>query len=485
MIAGKKKSAGDTSKAVSTVIAFVLIIWSAGASADTVEIRGSKSDLVDAIFSEYGSNTPGCAVAVDHQGEIVHMDGYGMADLEQSITIKPNSVFYAGSVSKQVVAMAVLMLDRDERIDIDTAVRNYLPSLPEYADQVTARQLLHHTSGIWDYSNLFDLAGVSQNAVIDENMIMAILNRQHGLNFAPGERWAYSNSGYFLVSQIVGAVEGRNLEAFAQERIFGPLGMERSHFQHNHRRLVPDKAHGYEQQVGDQYLLADSTLDIVGDGGMYTTVFDLILWDRNFYSDKLGSNNDIVTEMQTSAVLNSGETTEYGFALSLKPYRGLRRVFHPSVLAGYRAILQRFPEQHFTVALLCNSSKAKPSELANQITDIFLENLFKEDANAEKKPAVAGDHQMLKLSREQLAEYTGAYYSVEVDNSFTLETMEEGLRVLDNNLPLAVIKPVGDDVFRHPEYGYKLVFERASDGTLSGFTYNGSRVMGLTFSKEL
>ncbi|MGD9265521.1 MAG: serine hydrolase domain-containing protein, partial [Lysobacterales bacterium] len=338
-----------------------IALLAASASADNAP---SPSKLVNVLFSDYNSGTPGCAVAVDRNGDFLHLAGYGMADLEQGTPITPETVFYAASVSKQVVAMAALILEQQGTIGFDVPVRNYLPQLPAYAERITTAQLLLHVSGIRDFFRLFSLAGKPDDHVVSEDGIMQILAMQKGLGFEPGERWAYSNSAYFLISQIVKETDGRNLNEFAQDTIFKPLGMHSSRFQHNHRHLIPRKAHGYELSAGSQYLLSDSTLDVVGSGGMYTTVLDLVKWSRNLQKNALFGGPAVVERMETSGVLNSGEATNYGFGVRLEPYRGLKVRSHSGSLSGYRAHLMRFPEQDFIIALLCNDGAANAPAIA-------------------------------------------------------------------------------------------------------------------------
>ncbi|WP_411816740.1 serine hydrolase domain-containing protein [Hyphococcus sp. DH-69] len=445
-------------------------------------IRGIYSDQIDEIFSQYNETTPGCAVAVDQQGALIHLDGYGMADLEQDVPIRPDTVFYAGSVSKQFVGMTAMLLDHDGRIDLDEPVRTYLPALPDYADRITVRQTLHHTSGLRDFFWLFYLAGKPANYVITEPAIMEILAQQEGLNFEPGTQYAYSNSAYFLISQIVNAVYGDNLDAFAQGRIFEPLDMADSRFQHDHRRLVKRKAHGYAPRSGGDYLLSDSTLDVVGSGGMYSTVVDLIKWDRNFYDNKLGGGASLIDEMQQSAVLNSGEETEYGVALKLTPYRGISRVHHNGSLAGYRSTLQRFPDEKLTIALLCNSSKAKPSAYATAIADIVLaENIGPKDEAASKRDDALAPY---ALSATEQLSFVGDYYSHEVDNTITIVRDEKELRIRGIIGSDDKLYPVANDHLRHYGRDFDLLFTRNSDGAIESFTVNSARASGIVFEKQ-
>ena len=445
--------------------------------------RAVQSQAVDALFDQFTDQTPGCAVGVDYQGTVLHRAGYGMADIEQALPITPASVFYTGSVSKQVVAMSAMILVDQGKLDLDAPVGSYLPQLPEYADDITTRQLLYHTSGIRDFFVLLRLAGRFDEVVITEAMIMDILARQAGLNFTPGLQYAYSNSAYFLISQIVSSVTGRNLDSFAQENIFEPLAMNDTLFQHDHKSPIADMAHGHTPNPDGGYVRADVTLDVVGSGGMYSNIDDLIRWDRNFYENKLPGGQMLIEQMQTTGRLNAGAATDYGFGLKLKPYRGLKQISHSGSLAGYRARLQRFPAHRFTVAILCNSSAAKPTKLANQITDIYLAN-FLAPASAKKKQQ-ARQRSHPALGALKLAEYTGQFYSAEVDNVLTIELGQESLWVRgidgdgDHHL-----SPVSGDVFRRGKKGAHLVFVKDANNNVSAFIYQGPRVSGIRFERQ-
>ncbi|MDT0596382.1 serine hydrolase [Glaciecola petra] len=435
---------------------------------------------VDKLFKAFTSETPGCAVAVDKDGQIDHLAAYGMGDFEQNIELKPQSVFYAASVSKQVVAMAALLMEREGLIDLDEDIHTYIPEFQDYGNKLTIRQVLHHTSGIRDYFGLFWLAGTLDGMVISADKIMDILSRQKSLNFSPGEKWAYSNSAYFLISQISERVAGKTLDEYSQEKIFGPLKMTSSKFQHNHRRPISNKAHGHSLQDNGEWFIANSTLDVVGSGGMYTTVEDLIKWDRNFYDNQLGTGQDMIEEMETSGVLNNGEATEYGLALSLKPYRGLTRRSHGGSLTGYRAFLQRFPEQRFSVALLCNSSEVNSAELATAVSDVYLANIYSEPAVLSQSTPEEKAHVPLP-DTQSLEDFEGDFYNNEVDNTIKVAAVKDGITLsIDDDL---VLRFVGNDTFEG-QWGSQFNFQRDSDGNITGFTFNTSRVMGVHFVKQ-
>ncbi len=476
-----------------TGFSFIAACGEGTAPANNDQASGPESMAVDAIFADFDKPTsPGCAVAVDHNFQIVHKAGYGMADFEQGVEISPQSVFYAASVSKQVVAMAAVLLAREGKIDLDEDIHTYIPEFQEYGQRLTVRQILQHLSGIRDYFNLFMLAGRLDGMVITEDKIMDILSKQKALNFTPGDKWAYSNSAYFLISQIVKRVDGRNLNDYAQDNIFTPLGMTSSRFQHNHRRPIKNKAHGHVNNDGE-WLIANSTLDVVGSGGMYTTVEDLIKWDRNFYNNVLGTGQDMIDEMETTGVLNNGEDTNYGLALSLEPYKGLNRVSHGGSLSGYKAFLQRFPDQQFSVALLCNIGGLNPQEIANKVTDIYLSDLYTEDTVSASVGAgsVEGDktydpRQGFDASTLDLSAYVGAYHNEdEVNNTVQISLNDDGDGLILSVFSRGQFVPQSAMKFQlsSTETPFSLDFDLDENGKPISLTYNGSRVMGITFDR--
>lgn len=442
----------------------------------------SESAKVDALFSAYNDTTPGCSVAVDRDNKLIHVAGYGMADLEQGVPNRSETAFYAASVSKQFVAMSALLLQEQGKIDLDQPVREYLPALPEYAERVTTRNLLHHTGGVRDYFTLFALGNRLEGLVITEQKIMDILALQEGLSYEPGEKYAYSNSAYFLISQIVLATDGRNLNDFAQEHLFGPLGMTSSRFQHNHRYLVPQKAHGYEATGDHGYLQADSLLDVVGSGGMYTTVLDLTKWARNFRDNQLAGGAAVIDEMQKVGILNSGQETDYGLGIRVSNYRGLEWRSHGGSLRGYRTYLSMFPEQKFSIALLCNDRSAVPADMAARISEIYLGDKFTEEAPVENKVTSSHDLPAHDYAGGGVDEFAGRYYSREVDGTQVLGIDKHGLVLVDRSESEPLMRH-SEDTFGPPERRFELVFRRDELGAVSGFEYNGSRAAGIIFER--
>jgi len=339
---------------------------------------------VDKLFAAWDkTTTPGAALAVIKDGQIIYERGYGLAKLEDGIVNTPDKVFDIGSVSKQFTATCVAMLIREGKVGLDDNIRKYLPEMPAYEKPVTVNHLLHHTSGLRDYNALLSLAGFrpeSDSPTVEESL--EVIRRQKRLNYMPGEEYSYTNTGFFLLSQIVERVSGKSLNAFAQDRIFKPLGMTKTLFQDDHTQIIKDRATGYTRGDGG-FKIAMSNWDETGDGNVYTTVRDLYLWDQAFYTGALGK--DLMDMLQTTGVLNSGKAIDYAWGLVVSEYKGLKVVEHGGAWVGFRAALVRFPEQKFSVVVLANLDDIDPSGLAFRVADIYLAGQLKEPPKEEAK----------------------------------------------------------------------------------------------------
>jgi len=291
---------------------------------------------VDAFFAAFDQpRTPGCALGVIRNGEFAYRRGYGVANLEFDAPITPQSVFRIGSTSKQFTATAIALLAEDGALSLDDPISRYFSGFPQWAQSVTVRHLVHHTSGIPDYLELAFLAGKSDDTdYYTDEWVIELLARQQRTLFPPGQRHAYSNSGYVLLAHIVRQASGQSLSDFAEARIFGPLGMQDTHFHDDHGRVVPRRASGYAP-AGDGYRISMTTLDIVGDGGVFTTIDDLLAWDRNFHENRLGRGGPgLIRQLTTPGALNGGEPTELiSFAGSGMQPRSLAESYDASTIA--------------------------------------------------------------------------------------------------------------------------------------------------------
>ncbi|HEX9892833.1 MAG TPA: serine hydrolase domain-containing protein, partial [Gemmatimonadales bacterium] len=352
------------------------------------------------------TNSPGCALAIYRDGDIAFARGYGMANLELGIAISPRTVFDIGSTSKQFTAFALGLLAQDGRLSLDDPLRKHIPEMGAYADPITVRNLVQHTSGLRDYLSLMSLAGFNFDDVTDDQDALRLITRQKTANFAPDSEWLYSNSGYFLLSQVVKRSSGKSLRAFADERIFGPLGMRATHFHDDHTMIVADRATGYSPRPGGGYRIEMSNFEQTGDGAVYTTVEELLLWDRNWYSGQVGGA-ELLERLQQTGKLSSGRDHGYAGGIMLGTHRGLRTVRHGGAWAGYRAELLRFPSERTSIACLCNRGDADPSTRADKVADILLAGKLA----AEPVVAAANGSPAGAMTEQQLSALAGTWRS--------------------------------------------------------------------------
>src|SRR5215469_4076177 len=365
----------------------------------------SEINKVDEVFSQYAKpDSPGCALGIYQNGAIAYSRGYGMASLELGVPITPQTVFDIGSTSKQFTAFSILLLQQRGRLSVEDDIRKFLPEIPDYGKRITVHHLMTHTSGMRDYAGLFDLAGVPEQNLTTDQDALDLIVRQNALNFAPGEEWDYSNTGFFLLSQVVKRVTGKSLRDFDQENIFTPLGMRSTQIFNDHTQIIPHRATGYGYDEGKKSFGVEmSNFEQTGDGSVQTSVEDLLRWDENFYSAKIGGA-DLIRQMQVVGTLNNGQEHGYAAGLMISTYRGQPTVRHGGAWAGYRAELLRFPKQHTSVAVLCNVAQSVPSQRANRVADIILANvLAPTPAAAEKKETSES------VSPDILQRYVGVY----------------------------------------------------------------------------
>jgi CubicO group peptidase (beta-lactamase class C family) len=387
----------------SLTLASIVCLLLAGSS--PYAIADELTDKVDRIFVDWNTtSSPGCALAVVKDGRIVYEHGYGMANLELGVAISPQSVFDIGSVSKEITALAILLLEQDGKLKLDDDVRKYLPELPDYGPRITLRHMLHHTSGLRNYDDLFDLEGIPEADLTTDRDAFELTVRQKGVNFKPGEEFLYSDTNFFLMSLIVKRVTGLTLRQFAQERIFGPLGMTSTHFHDDHTMIVPRRATGYAPHNGGGFEMDMSNFEQVGDGSVMTTVEDLFKWDQNFENPVVGGP-DALRQLTTPGTLNNGQPIPYGMGLFIDHYRGLNWIHHAGEWVGYRAAFSRFPDQHFSTLLLCNCvGSMSPTAMSKQVADIYLTNEFTrtQKTNSENASSVPAS---------ELRQYAGTYWS--------------------------------------------------------------------------
>lgn len=355
-------------------VGMAALLLAVAPAAAQLEAQEPSAAAIDSIFAQWDRpGSPGCAIAVIRAGQRVYESGYGQANLDWDIPITPATVFYAGSVSKQFTAAAVALLAREGRISLEDDIREYFPEMPDYGTPVTVRHIIHHTSGIGDTYRLMRAAGVDVANVFSDSQTVALIAAQPTLDFEPGERYRYSNGGYFLLSELIERVTGQSLREFTHERFFEPLGMEDTHFHDRPGHVVERRAMSYGADGDTAFVQTYMTnFDKVGAGGLYTTVRDLARWDAEYYEQTIGGPA-FTDLLLTRGILNDGEVLPYAFALRHGEHREERTVGHSGSMMGFKAYLLRLPERQLTVATLCNLGSIDSGSLSHRVVDLYLD----------------------------------------------------------------------------------------------------------------
>ncbi len=442
---------------------------------------------IDSVFRDLDRTaTPGCAAGVTLDAALVFADGYGSANLDHQIPITPQTVFYTGSVSKRFTAAAIALAAWNGHLSLDDDVRRWIPELPDYGKTITVRHLVHHTSGIRDYLTLQAIAGTPPGASDDE--IIELLARQKALNFPPGARYLYSNSGYFLMSEIVGRATGSSLREFAHLHFFAPLGLLDTHFHDDPNHVVQWRATGYAPT--DEKVDADGParnahrmehwwrFAQVGSGGLYSNVVDLARWEAAFEAGDVGPPG-FAASLLERGVLANGETLDYAFGLRISRFRGLPAVAHGGSLAGFRAQMLSFPDESTSIIVLCNVTDADPRGRAERVAEIVMGDRLESPAAATAPPDEPGGGEPPTLTAQELAEFVGTYRSDELDTDHRIR-VEEGAPVLHGR---GALTPSAPDVFTVGG-GMTLRFERDGSGRITHYVLDAGRANGLIFRRE-
>ncbi|MDP8246253.1 MAG: serine hydrolase domain-containing protein [Candidatus Hinthialibacter antarcticus] len=506
---------------------FTLLLFAVTASGVSALTWQEKTDRQFRKWDR--TDSPGCAIIVVKDGEVIHQNGYGMANLRYDIPIDPETtIFRTASNSKQYVAFAILLLHDEGLLTLDDDIRDYIPESPDFGETITIRHLLHHVSGIRDYLSLASMSGlVLMNDYIDKTYALEMFENQQRLNFAPGDQTMYSNTGFTLLGEIVARVSGQSLSEFCRERIFEPLGMTNTFFIDNFQTVYDNFADAYIPDPEGNTWHSTIGFSSVGAAGMASTVVDLAKWDENFYNPVVG-NSTIIKMMEQKFRLNDRTLGTMSMGLIVEEALGIKVVYHGGDLNGFHCQTMRFPNEHFSMIFLSNTAELNSGELATMsiqirsfylqepdtsVTDFqlheptppmpaFLSGFIHPDldmmpylnppAYAPKARAARPSQAKPQLTEPQVRRYVGRYYSEELDVFYEL-ALEDGYLMFktprirpgifgvdqvdsDGSFVTEVIPFIGLPAF----WG---TFTEDGSGNIDGFLLSNFRVIDLKFIK--
>lgn len=357
----------------------------------TVSFSNELNNKIDNLFSAINpENAPGCNVGVIQNGKFIYKAGHGLANMEVGVNLNGDNVHRIASISKQFTAMSVLLLAQEGKIDLQDDIRKYLPALKDYGSKVTINAMLGHTSGMADYDfissytaddvkeglnlrnsmgNPFRLGNEDYLSIVDFYEVV----KKVSLRNEPDSQWQYSNLAYFLLSMLVEEVSGETLRNYAEKRIFKPLAMNNTFFSDEPNEIVKNRASGYKQNEKGEYQTDMTNLFWVGDGGLHTSLDDLLKWDQHFYKPSLGKNSNKL--MQLFNKPNSSFNAYGGLYANgqvVTKYDGRQAYMHGGAWLGVSTFYMRIPAENFSTIVLCNDANQDAYTYATKITSLYL-----------------------------------------------------------------------------------------------------------------
>ena len=395
------------------------------------------------------TNSGGAAIAVVKNGKVVFDNAYGMANLEYGIPNTVNTIFHSASLSKQFTAYAILILEQEGKLSLDDDIRKYIPEVPDFGKTITLRHLASHTSGLRDQWRLLYLAGWRPEDVVFTKDVLELVSKQKDLNFDPGSKLMYSNTGFTLLAEVVARVSGQSFAEFTQARIFTPLHMTNSQFYDDHQKIVKNRAYSYNQE-GDVIKKNKLNFSIVGPTNLFTTVIDLSKWAMHLNTlDK--RNKELSKRMNQQAYLNNGEITEAAMGQwTGVTYKGLEWFDHTGSDASFRAYFSRFPESNSAVVILANTTPFNASGMALQTADVFLNDLYKTTPKktTEAKQKTKKEYQFIQLSKNQLSKFCGKYWEPEELYTREIRIINDTLTYYRSETSQTKLLPVSNNEFK-------------------------------------
>lgn len=328
--------------------------------------RDRQAAAIDALFTQYEQpGSPGLAIGVAEAGNPVYTRGFGLANLDDGIAITPKTVFHVASVSKQFTAFAIALLEEDGKIDVSADIHVYLPELPDFGASIKVRDLVHHTSGLKDQWALLVLAGHDWSDVLSQREILALVARNPVLDFAPGTDFAYSNTNYTLMAEIVARVSGMSFRQFMKHRVFQPLRMSDTLIYDDVREVVARRAQSYTRNADGRWQRFILSYDTWGATSLHTTVEDLLKWGANFVEPKVATAQ-LIQRVTAPARLANGREISYAYGLNLDVLAGRKALVHSGNDAAFYSYFVHFPEEQTTIVVLSNTGPER-RQAANDV----------------------------------------------------------------------------------------------------------------------
>jgi len=368
-------------KHIVLVIAALLTITHASAQT----IPDSIAKRIDSLFIKWNTaNSPGCTIGIVRNDSLIYAKGYGIANLEYAIPNAPETIFHMASVSKQFTGWAIILLAKNGKLKLDDDIHKYLPWFPDMKQKITVRHLLNHTSGIRDQWQLLAISGTRLDDVITQEHIVKILSKQKALNFDPGEKYSYSNSGFTMLAEIVKSVTGQSLRKFTDSAIFKPLGMNNTHFHDDYTEIEKNRSYSYDRKDSAHFTNSVLSYSNAGATSLFTNVPDMSKWVMHFYDGK-ADNTELIKMLTEKGKLNNGKELTYACGIAVDTYKGWRQYSHSGGDAGYRTHVTVFPDLKMGFIVFSNLGDINPGGKVYAMADLFIKDTTQKKDVAKKE----------------------------------------------------------------------------------------------------
>ncbi|MBO0340405.1 serine hydrolase domain-containing protein [Flagellimonas profundi] len=440
-----------------------------------------EASQIDAFFNDWNSeNHPGGVVGVIKSNETIYLKAFGNASLEYKVPNNKSTLFNIGSISKQFTAMGIVLLQQKGLLSVDDKVQKYFPEFPIFSNPITLKHVLQHTSGLRDFHELMTLAGWRGDDYRTNGDVVRLLQMQTDLNFKPGEKFMYSNTGYVVLAEIIEKVTGEDFKVWMQNNVFEPLQLKRTYVEDNNQHIVSNRATSYYHSHDKVFEMAQAYWAYTGAGNMYSTTEDLLKWAHNFYNPKAGWEQSFAI-LQTLGGLTNGDPINYAYGIYIDEMFGKKRIQHAGVVGGYRTFLCIYPEEELSIVVLTNFSNAPFGERADDIAGVLLS-----ETREKLQPFVRSAHQNEIRQQEssmELTDCTGTFYSPEIDTHYTFYQEGDTLKCSHGRHGEFTMEVEGPDVFKSSWPLESIKISRNQKGEVIGLHISTGRVKNLWFKK--
>lgn len=452
------------------------------------KITPGITQKIDALFTTWDQpEMPGGVIGIVEKGELVWSKAYGKASLEYDIPNTTETIFNIASVSKQITAFSLILLEQQGKLSLDDEVRKYLVEMPDFGKKITIRHLLNHTSGLRNFQSMLALAGWRDGESMTNGDLLRYLSQQKDLNFEPGAEYLYCNTGFNIATAIVERITGQSFQDWTQENIFQPLGMTNSSYREDMERIHKNTATSYSGSAQNGFRQPLKYWTYMGNGNVYTTVGDLAKWMNNFRNPSLGGQESI-EKMVQPGVLNDGKSLTYGLGIGVGYYRGALRYSHGGSVGGYRSNMIYFPQEDKGVILITNFSSANPGGKVFAVADLILADVLNPNPPT-PMPATVNEIPLKTTAFNEVRyqDFIGKYY---VDGVVIELLLEQGVPKVfaQGALPQAVVlSPSSDSTFftKEIDLAIKLSAGSQGEGYQMQFQFQGDENQGFQIKKTM